>query len=87
MKMVCHAHANKTHFHKKGFALSFWTRDWLNDRDVLTSLRGRSKKGNWRGGCNINVGTMLQPFKTMCCVALKLVVGMVSLLGTRLKYL
>ena len=21
MKMVCHAHANKTHFHKKGFAL------------------------------------------------------------------
>ena len=47
--MIFVSHANWTHFHKKGFAHSFWTQDWLKDRDVLTSLRGRSKKGNGRG--------------------------------------
>ena len=24
MKMICHPHANKTHFHKKGCALGKW---------------------------------------------------------------
>ena len=51
MKIIFYSHANKTYFHKKGFALSLilkvrvlQTRKWHTDYQNISSFRGKQKQ-------------------------------------------